>query len=554
VIAILVMINLSLIQIVTGQESSDLAPGFHVDVNAVLSNDSHIATEIEVYEEEEKENKIKICHIPPGNPDNAHTIEVSQSAIEAHLDHGDSLGPCDDVQEPPQLIQITLQDSLPLTDQAQASLPSAPKSIQITLQDSFSLTDQAQASLPSAPKSIQITLQDSFSLTDQAQSSLPSAPKSIQITLQDSFSLTDQAQSSLPSAPKSIQITLQDSFSLTDQAQASLPSAPKSIQITLQDSLPLTDQAQSSLPSAPKSIQITLQDSLPLTDQAQSSLPSAPKSIQITLQDSFSLTDQAQASLPSAPKSIQITLQDSLLLTDRALILDENKIIIDNSQTSVTITKNNKQIVITGPNHSLNSIFIEKGVSNLTLNLSALQGSPVTLPKGFEILADLDDSKPSFDIRLRIFDSTIITGPPGWDAIINLPSFIATTILELFETSSSTSNGITTTTTITTSFSDITAFVMGLDSGQLSFDPPARIEFSGDGGQGYAAFYITTSNEFTFITIQCDADDLVTVSSQLNPGETCIFDDGTDLIIWTTHFTNKVRHTSQSLIQQILDI
>ncbi len=50
-IAILVVINLFFIQIVTGQESSDLAPGFHVDVNAVLSNDSHIATEIEVNEE-----------------------------------------------------------------------------------------------------------------------------------------------------------------------------------------------------------------------------------------------------------------------------------------------------------------------------------------------------------------------------------------------------------------------------------------------------------------------------------------------------------------------
>ena len=39
-------------------------------------------------------NKVVICHIPPGNPSNAHTITISQSAVQAHLAHGDSLGPC----------------------------------------------------------------------------------------------------------------------------------------------------------------------------------------------------------------------------------------------------------------------------------------------------------------------------------------------------------------------------------------------------------------------------------------------------------------------------
>jgi hypothetical protein len=40
--------------------------------------------------------KVKICHIPPGNPDNAHTITVSQNAVDAHLAHGDTLGACKD--------------------------------------------------------------------------------------------------------------------------------------------------------------------------------------------------------------------------------------------------------------------------------------------------------------------------------------------------------------------------------------------------------------------------------------------------------------------------
>ncbi len=41
------------------------------------------------------EDRVTICHIPPGNPDEAHTIVVGESAVQAHLDHGDTLGPCD---------------------------------------------------------------------------------------------------------------------------------------------------------------------------------------------------------------------------------------------------------------------------------------------------------------------------------------------------------------------------------------------------------------------------------------------------------------------------
>src|SRR5690348_4127706 len=38
--------------------------------------------------------KVDICHIPPGNPANAHTISVAPSAVPAHLAHGDTIGDC----------------------------------------------------------------------------------------------------------------------------------------------------------------------------------------------------------------------------------------------------------------------------------------------------------------------------------------------------------------------------------------------------------------------------------------------------------------------------
>lgn len=44
----------------------------------------------------DREPQVPICHIPPGNPDEKHTIWVGASAVRAHLDHGDYLGRCRD--------------------------------------------------------------------------------------------------------------------------------------------------------------------------------------------------------------------------------------------------------------------------------------------------------------------------------------------------------------------------------------------------------------------------------------------------------------------------
>ncbi|HEY2291415.1 MAG TPA: hypothetical protein VGM86_12000 [Thermoanaerobaculia bacterium] len=38
--------------------------------------------------------KVKVCHVPPGNPANFHTITIDDNAVQAHLAHGDLLGSC----------------------------------------------------------------------------------------------------------------------------------------------------------------------------------------------------------------------------------------------------------------------------------------------------------------------------------------------------------------------------------------------------------------------------------------------------------------------------
>jgi len=50
--------------------------------------------EAESTEHGKREKKVTICHRPGGKPENAKTITVGASAVEKHLAHGDSRGPC----------------------------------------------------------------------------------------------------------------------------------------------------------------------------------------------------------------------------------------------------------------------------------------------------------------------------------------------------------------------------------------------------------------------------------------------------------------------------
>jgi hypothetical protein len=55
--------------------------------------------------------KVTICHIPPGNPGNAHTITVGEPAVAAHVaEHGDTIGPCSETMAHLVVIKHVIND------------------------------------------------------------------------------------------------------------------------------------------------------------------------------------------------------------------------------------------------------------------------------------------------------------------------------------------------------------------------------------------------------------------------------------------------------------
>ncbi len=71
--------------------------GDQFDVQTQRTCDAHLELTLTVHTGDDEctaTGKTQICHIPPGNPNKSHIECVAFSAVNAHLDHGDTLGAC----------------------------------------------------------------------------------------------------------------------------------------------------------------------------------------------------------------------------------------------------------------------------------------------------------------------------------------------------------------------------------------------------------------------------------------------------------------------------
>jgi len=268
-----------------------------------------------------------------------------------------------------------------------------------------------------------------------------------------------------------------------------------------------------------RNIVVTFVDSLILDDVIEITQVAT-----ISLDESLEFNDITNKMVPSSfTESVSLDDSETSLRN-----IGEDQVLIEESQPSVIVTEGSQELVILSSNAQLDNIDIcannNSGLENTVMNYTALlAGTSVTITNGWTAEACIDDSNTKFDVEVKIADSTTITGPAGWNGILELQTLSSVTVQD----------------TETETFDDVTAVELGLGSQDLTFDEPVRVEFVGDGNnQGYKAFYKKagdTSN--TFITTTCNADNLATVKAQLSVGEECSIDNGSDLIIWTTHAT-----------------
>jgi len=74
-----------------------VSPAFADSDESKNSKDSSETDGKDSVKEGEKaaDGKLTICHVTPGNPSNKHTLIVDESAVEAHMGHGDAMGACE---------------------------------------------------------------------------------------------------------------------------------------------------------------------------------------------------------------------------------------------------------------------------------------------------------------------------------------------------------------------------------------------------------------------------------------------------------------------------
>jgi peptidoglycan hydrolase-like protein with peptidoglycan-binding domain len=129
-------------------------------------------------------------------------------------------------------------------------------------------------------------------------------------------------------------------------------------------------------------------------------------------------------------------------------------------------------------------------------------------------------------VTADIPSGTTVTGDASWDGTLMAPT--------------------ATTTTVTISGYDTTvssAIAIGSNDSDLSFDQPVKLTFAGQTGKLIG--WYNHAGTFSEITSLCDGASTSTVGGvALAANGSCKFNDTSDLIVWTRHFSTFVTYTA----------
>ena len=142
----------------------------------------------------------------------------------------------------------------------------------------------------------------------------------------------------------------------------------------------------------------------------------------------------------------------------------------------------------------------------------------------------LSGSDDSVSVSAAIPAGTVVTGDANWDGTIEAPTATSTTLsLPGYATPTIAS-----------------AVTIGSSKYDLIFSKPVELTFAGQAGK-QVGFY-DAAGAFAPITETCDGANTPTVSGHsldtTSPGEACKATSGSDLVVWTTHFSTFVTYSA----------
>ena len=237
----------------------------------------------------------------------------------------------------------------------------------------------------------------------------------------------------------------------------------------------------------------------------------------------------AQGIVSAIAQSVIITATGTLRA---AIAVFEGSVVLTANQTllapSTSLTPTVSEAVVTSGNTATSTIIVPVTVPNPTLDLSALivetaTSSSVTVPG--DIVAQV--TTPVGVAHITMPGSIVITSDDVlWDGTVNLLQNVST---ELVQTP--TISGRTT--------SAAMAVEVGAGSTPLHLTKAVRIVMTGKAGY-YAGF--TYDGVVTPITNTCAADTQDANDAIFDSGD-CVLNVGSDMVIWTKHFTKFVAYT-----------
>jgi hypothetical protein len=323
---------------------------------------------------------------------------------------------------------------------------------------------------------------------------------------------------------QSTTILLSENLGMTDQANTALTQI-------LTENLGMTDQANTALTQI-------LTENLGMTDQANTA-----RTQPIT--ENLGMTDQANTAL------IQL-LTENLGMTGTAntsqtRALTENLGMADTTTTPATTRTLTENLGITDQlttRITTKSLSEELGINDIlstTYTISSSQTAP-TLDYSSSIDTDTDTviisnsqtislSTTNVDVEIMIPANVAVSADADWDGILNLPTAqVLTSVTPTVE------SGVTKTVT--------SVIEVGANDITLTLDKAVRLKFEDKGGQrvGYAR-----DGTFTEITSTCPSvSDEAANTAFVGSGGDCKITSGSDLYVWTRHFTSFASFSSSS--------